>query len=556
MQNFLAPISKLPNEMLLAIFEEAVACQDPGAEQRAECTISKVSRRWRDLAIHSPRLWRRVCITPRVAPSMLETYKTRGSRALDIEIWGWKDRRDFQRFDTALETILDSSSRWRSLSIACVCDTHLSHLTLKLSHIGHFSGLRHFTFRALRPGQTCSISFLIETATMTQAHPTSQTLSPCMLKSLDAENFTLTGDLSSIHTRTTENFSRLSSLTLRRYNNDARSFRIMIDFSAFRTMLGAIPNLTTLVLHGQPLRFRTDPVGGLQGQHDTHGSGGGGGGGIDATTNIATVTLPHLHTLVLHPGVLKPRYLQHTISAIQAPALRHFELVFPDSKFSGQSVVERLFVDASLPSSSSSSSSPSYPFSHASYPSSSSATEAHVNRRRPRFPRVETVVLHNASNAGSALAFIHAFPCTTQATLGGVDVGFFPLVLRAGAGSGVGVGSGSGTGMGVGPAGTSQSGSRSVIVTGSGSGLVTAPRDCTCTRFGSWQRLHAVTLRQPRPETLRVLLDWICNEYERGRVTPVLIVEGSLDRADIRYFAQCARMYTRVELVGSVTVVV
>ncbi|KAG8212898.1 hypothetical protein J3R82DRAFT_11239 [Butyriboletus roseoflavus] len=302
MQNFLAPISRLPNEMLLAIFEEAVVCQNPGTEQRAECTISKVSRRWRDLAIHSARLWRRVCVTPRVAPSMLEMYKTRGSRALDIEIWGWKDRRDFQRFDTALEMMLDSSSRWRSLSIASVCDTHLSHLTLKLSHIHHFSGLKHFTFRALRPGQTCSVSFLMETATTTQSLPQSQTLSPCTLESLDAENFMLTGDLGNIRACATQNFSRLSSLTLRRHSNDARSFRIMIDFSAFRAMLGAIPNLTTLVLHGQLLRFRTDPVGGPQGQQDTHGGGVWGGGGIGSTANAATITLPHLHTPRAPPG--------------------------------------------------------------------------------------------------------------------------------------------------------------------------------------------------------------------------------------------------------------
>lgn len=529
MQNFLAAISRLPNEMLLAIFEEAVACQDPGEEQRAELTISKVSRRWRDLAIHSPRLWRRVCITPRVAPTMLEMYKTRASRALDIEIWGWRDRRDFQRFDTALETMLDSFSRWRGLSIACVCDTHLSHLNLKLSHTGNLSGLKHFTFRALRPGQTCPVSFLMESATLTQPQPSCQALSSCTLKSLDAENFMLTGDLASIHVRTTQTLSRLSSLTLRRYSNDrtTRSSRTMIDFSAFRAMLHGIPNLTTLVLHGQPLRFRTDPVGVQQGP-DAHGSGVG--GGIGATTNNTTVSLPHLHTLVLHPGVLKPHYLQQTISAIHAPALRHFELVFPDSKFSGQSIVERLFVDASSSSSFRSSSSST---SYASYSSFSSATEEQTNRRCLRFPHVETIVLHNTSNARTALAFIQAFPYIAQATLGGVDAGFFLPVLRTG------VGSGAEDGVGAGP------GSRSRMLARSGSG----PETCEFTCVG-WHRLRTLTLRQPRPETLRVLYDWIRNGYERGHATPMIIVEGSLEGPDIQFFAQCARMYTRVELVG------
>lgn len=549
LQNFMAPISRLPNEMLLAIFEEVVACQDPGIEGRTEFTISKVSRRWRELAIHSPRLWRRVFITPRVTPCMLEVYKTRGSRALDIEIWGWKDRRDFQRFDAALEKMLDSASRWRSLSISCVCDSHLSHLTLKLSNVGHFSGLKHFTFRALRPGQTCSISFLMENGTPVHPPSPNQTSSPCMLKSLDAENFTLTGDLGSIPTRATQNFARLSSLTLRRYSNDTRSFRITIDFSAFRAMLSAIPNLTTLVLHGQPLRFRTDPIGGLHGQGDTHG-GGGIGGSVSAIANAATVSLPHLHTLVLHPGVLKPRYLQHTISAIHAPALRQFELVFPDSKLSGQNVVERLFVDAS-PSVALSTSS-----SYASYAPPSSAMEEHLRRRRPRFPRVETLVLNNASSAGTALAFVHAFPCVTQLTLGGVDVGFFPLALRTstgpnvgveprmgtsagiGMGAGVGVGVGVGAGMGVDPAPKS--------------GLGAAPYDHTPTPTRTpWPRLATLTLRQPRTDALRTVLDWLHHDAMRSRTTPpTLVVQASLDRQDVRCFAQCARGYTRVELMG------
>ena len=529
MQNFLAPISRLPNEMLLAIFEEVVACQDLGAEGRAEFTLAKVSRRWRDLAIHSPRLWRRVSITPRVPLSVLEVYKSRGSRVLDVEIWGWKDRRDFQRFDTALEKMLDSASRWRSLSIAGVCDSHLSHLTLKLAQIGHFAGLKHFTFRALRPGQTCPVSFLMEAANTSQSHAAGQALSPSTLKSLDAENFTLTGDLGSIHTRTAQNFARLSSLTLRRYNNDARSFRIMIDFSAFRAMLSAIPNLTTLALHGQPLRFRTDPAGSPQG--DLHGSGVGVGGGIGVATSTAMITLPNLHTLVLHPGVLKPRYLQHTISAIHAPALRHFELVFPDSKKSGQNIAERLFVDAPPLASSFVSSS-----SCASYPSSSSAPEENVRRWRPRFPRVEILVLNNASNAGTAIAFIHAFPCATQVTLGGVDVGFFPVVLRGRAGPS----------MSAGPAEATASASRSGITSGSG----TPSTNHTC-RFASWNRLDTLTLRQPRAEALRILYDWLHHESERGRVVPMLVLQASsLDWPDIRYFAQYARAYTRVELVG------
>ncbi|KAF9230837.1 hypothetical protein BU15DRAFT_83129 [Melanogaster broomeanus] len=256
------------------------------------------------------------------------------------------------------------------------------------------------------------------------------------LKSLDAENFLLPGDLASIRSRAGQSFSRLTSLTLRRYNNDARSLRIMMDSSAFR-----------------PLRFRSDP---------------------SPDEEATIVSLPYLQTLILHPGVLKPRYLQQTVSAIHAPALRHFELVFPDSKIPGQNVADILF-DAS---------------------------------KRPRFPLVDTVVLHNASNSGTAPYFVQAFPYTSQATIGGLDVGLFPLVLRAGAYSHAYPGS------------------------------------------TYWHRLRNLTLRQPRPETLRVVREWIKAEYHRGRLPPSLVVEGSPDNPDIRGFCQLCRIYTRVDLIG------
>ncbi|KIK84751.1 hypothetical protein PAXRUDRAFT_152849 [Paxillus rubicundulus Ve08.2h10] len=216
-------------------------------------------------------------------------------------------------------------------------------------------------------------------------------------------------------------------------------------------MLNSTPNLTNLALYGQPLKFSSNP-----------------------SPDDGAVSLPYLQTLILHPGVLKPRYLQQTVSAIHAPALRHFELIFPDSKISGQNIANLLF-DTS---------------------------------KRPRFPLVDRVVLHNASNSGTALSFVHAFPYTSEATIGGVDIGFFPLILRAGT------------------------------------------YGCTYPRFAYWHRLRNLTLRQPRPETLRVVRDWIRDEYDRGHLPPTVIVEGSPDNLDIRGFCQFCRMYTRVKVMG------
>lgn len=442
LKNFLAPISRLPNEMLLAIFEELVSSPAPGGgkEVCVAMWISHVSSRWQAVAKNSPRLWRRIWVVPHVGPRVLAMYIERGPGLLDISFLDWRDRRDFQRFDSALDKILPSSERWRSLSISSMCDTNLSHLGTKLSSGGPLKSLRHISFRAFRPGQSYTFPFLKHS-------------DPPALRTLDAENFSLTGDLASNHPRMIQTFSRLTTLILRRYSNDARSLRIMIDSGVFRSMVQSIPGLTTLALYGQPLRFRADPA------------------------SPALASMPQLQTLILHPGVLKPRYLQQTISCIHAPSLRHFELVFPDSKISGQSIVDLLFDSRA---------------------------------KRARFPLVSTVVLHNASNSSTALSFINAFPYASHVTIGGVDVGFFPQVLRA----------------------------RSYN-----------PCDAY-PRFSYWHRLRVLTLRSTKPETLRVVREWMTDELNRGHILPALVIDDSIDRSDFEHLYYCLRGRVRMEIVG------
>jgi len=327
-----------------------------------------------------------------------------------------------------------------------MCDTNLSHLGTKLTSGVPLKMLRHVSFRALRPGQSYTIQFLKHN-------------DPPALKTLDAENFSLAGDLS---TRMIQAFSQLTTLTLRRYSNDNRSLRIMIDSGAFRSLVHSISGLTTLALYGQPLRFRTDPT---------------------SDDESTLVSMPQLQTLILHPGVLKPRYLQQTISSIHAPSLRHFELVFPDSKMSGQNIVDLLFDSRT---------------------------------KRTRFPLVSTVVLHNTSNSSTALSFINAFPYASHVTIGGVDVGFFPQVLRA----------------------------RSY-----------GPYDCTYPRFPYWHRLRSVTLRSTKPETLRVVREWITDELDRGHIPPTLIMERCdlIDSRDLALLYHCSRGYARIEIIDPVS---
>ncbi|KAH7884817.1 hypothetical protein F5I97DRAFT_1506648 [Phlebopus sp. FC_14] len=474
-QNLLAPVSRLPNEVLLLIFEEVVSAQNGGKPaDRPERVVSLVSRRWRDVAIHSPSLWRRIWIMPGFTPAILDMYKTRASsRTLDIEVRDWREKKDIQRFDAALEMMLEASTRWRSLSVFHTCETYLNHLSAKLSRIRQFSVLEHFSFRAQRPGQTCTIPF----------HKSNETSAP-FLKFLDAENFPLSGDLHDIRSGAIQNLSRLASLTLRRYNNNTR---IMIDPNAFRAMIGAIPNLTSLALHGQPLRFRNDSS-----LLD----------GVDAPPP-PPITLPHLHTLILLPSIFKPRYLHKTLSLLSAPTLRHFELVFPDSKISGQNIVNFLFFDH--------------------HPMTTTTTTT----KRPKFPLVHTLVLHNVASASTAMAFVHAFPAASNVSIGGVDVGFFLPVLRA---PGV-VGDGY------------------YDCSSASAPLPLHVRESS--PHASWHNLRTLTLRSIRPDTLRIMRDWIRDEWERGRMPPALVVKArQADRGpDLTEFCQCVRMYTRVDVV-------
>ncbi|KAI5990257.1 hypothetical protein EDD15DRAFT_2130911, partial [Pisolithus albus] len=60
LQNHLVPVSRLPNEMLLAIFEEAVSSPPSDKEMWIPIDISHVCRRWREVAVSSARLWRNI----------------------------------------------------------------------------------------------------------------------------------------------------------------------------------------------------------------------------------------------------------------------------------------------------------------------------------------------------------------------------------------------------------------------------------------------------------------------------------------------------------------
>ncbi|KAG2035741.1 hypothetical protein BDR03DRAFT_507033 [Suillus americanus] len=362
----ISPAARLPDETLLAIFEEAVLSQDVRSQARVESAISRVSHRWRRIALHTPRLWTRVCVTPDTDERDMQLHLLRSAALpLDVEVWGWWDYRDsFTRphhFEHTLAAILPSASRWRRIKIGASCDALLTSLSFILRTVGPLDALQRVAFKAQQPGQICPTTLL-----MGKSAPN--------LRSIDVENIVLTARSPCLHNHDFDCFIGVTHLTLRLHEGDARALKTTMELQGFHAFLLRMPNLVSLSLYGELVCVRS-------------------------TTNLedqANITLPRLQTLILHPNTVRPRYLRNIIAMVMAPDLRHFELVYPDSFTQGQDISDLLLKKG-------------------------------CEQPTPRFPLVERLVLNNAANITSAATFIQAFPGVDQLTISGADVGIFNL---------------------------------------------------------------------------------------------------------------------------------
>ncbi|KAI6125268.1 hypothetical protein EV401DRAFT_1938748 [Pisolithus croceorrhizus] len=143
-----APVNRLPTESLLRIFEfylEAVpdTCDTYCHSKR---DLASVSRRWRDVILHSPSLWTMIMVTPRWNEARAETYVTRSSQSLlDIYFMYGIDP-DSDRISTAVfNTLASCAHRWRSLTLTNFYGplqrlNHLSFPSLKQLTIADFPG--------------------------------------------------------------------------------------------------------------------------------------------------------------------------------------------------------------------------------------------------------------------------------------------------------------------------------------------------------------------------------------------------------------------------------
>ncbi|KAG0699252.1 hypothetical protein DFH29DRAFT_1081361 [Suillus ampliporus] len=360
----ISPAARLPDETLLAIFEEAVLSQDVQSRTRVESAISRVSLRWRRIALHTARLWTRVCVTPDADERDMQLHLLRSATLpLDVEVWGWWDYRDsFTRphhFEHTLATVLPSASRWRRITIGASCDSLLTNLSFILRTVGSFDALQQVAFKAQQPGQMCPATLL-----MGKSAPN--------LRSIDVENIVLTARSPCLRHRDFNCFIGVTHLTLRLHEGDARALKTMTELQGFRALLSRTPSLVSLSLYGELVCVKSAT-------------------NLDDEDNI---TLPRLQTLILHPNTVRPRYLRNLVAIVMAPDLRHFELVYPDSSIQGQ-VISDLLLNKGC------------------------------EEPTPRFPLVERLVLHNAASITAAAAFIQAFPAVEHLTISGADVGIF-----------------------------------------------------------------------------------------------------------------------------------
>lgn len=109
-----SPISRLPVELLAFIFELTVKLKWPDAPLK----LSHVNRSWREIAIHSPFLWRNIRLKAKAYPEKIEAYLIRSqplSIAVTVNYEGGRPSKN-RGFMIGLSKILSATtvSRWQS----------------------------------------------------------------------------------------------------------------------------------------------------------------------------------------------------------------------------------------------------------------------------------------------------------------------------------------------------------------------------------------------------------------------------------------------------------
>ncbi|KAI6012754.1 hypothetical protein F5J12DRAFT_891063 [Pisolithus orientalis] len=116
-----SPINRLPNEMLLQIFELIIrGVDDLDFRVRRKGVLAGVSRRWRNAIWSIPCLWTTIKVSSSWSRALIEAHVTRSSESLlDIEIdsrSGWIMTQG-ESFIPLLDLVATCAERWRSLTV-------------------------------------------------------------------------------------------------------------------------------------------------------------------------------------------------------------------------------------------------------------------------------------------------------------------------------------------------------------------------------------------------------------------------------------------------------
>ncbi|KAG2364278.1 hypothetical protein BDR07DRAFT_812732 [Suillus spraguei] len=119
-QNDVAPLFRLPDEILLEIIKHGAEMKIDRGSDSFEKTVSHISIRWRTIAISNSSLWSHISVCPEETPSFLLTRIHRSvDNPIDVDIYPWPTT-PFptiapQSLLVQLNIILRYASRWRSL---------------------------------------------------------------------------------------------------------------------------------------------------------------------------------------------------------------------------------------------------------------------------------------------------------------------------------------------------------------------------------------------------------------------------------------------------------
>ncbi|KAI6151220.1 hypothetical protein BKA82DRAFT_770660 [Pisolithus tinctorius] len=138
LSELISPIDRLPDESLLRVLEFYLeeAAQTCDVYIRAKRELASVSRRWRDLILHSPSLWTLLKVTSSWSEARAKIYMTRSSQSLLDIVIRFRGYGSYADEETLLNVLASGAHRWRSLTIHNDTDEYYGAMVLEwLNHL-------------------------------------------------------------------------------------------------------------------------------------------------------------------------------------------------------------------------------------------------------------------------------------------------------------------------------------------------------------------------------------------------------------------------------------